>query len=276
MEVPFALYHREFGAPALGSAERKKALPPLEALVPRVRLIYLADGGFRIPGIAGLEGLKLDVRFKTTGEFRIENSVVGLFVGAEGQLKGTATAPALSGWVRTKPRHGEIRLGPGAFIRVDSAELLLPGESGKEVTVRFEGRVGSGQDQIRILVVGPPDRASLTLSSDSYKSQSQKDLLAILGQKIALGELTGKLKPGLADEWPIADRKESFFERIFPTVIPGETPGQRREPWELPATGTVHGTVVRTEYILNQWLSIVAESDRQADVSGDLKLRIRF
>jgi len=47
-------------------------------------------------------------------------------------------------------------------------------------------------------------------------------------------------------------------------------------PWELPTRGTARGTAVRTEYLLNEYFSIVAESDREANLSGDLKLRIRF
>ncbi len=271
VEVPFVLYHREFGAGALG-AEKKAA--PIAANVPRLRLIPLASGGFRIPGIEGLEELALDLGFRTTGEFRVENSIVGALLGAEGRLRGTGAVPALSGWVRTKPRHGEVRAGPGAFLRIESSMLTLPAEPGKEASIRFEGRMGSGQDQITILIAGPPDHATLTLVSDPPKDQ--KELLAILGQKVAIGTLTGQLTPGISDEWPTADRKESFLSKLAPTVVPGETPGQKRQPWELPAVGTARGTVVRTEYIYNKYFSILAETDREADVSGDVKLRIRF
>jgi len=273
VEVPFILYHREFGSPALGSKEKRTTTAPIEARAPRLRLIPLPSGGFRIPGIEGLEMVSLDLGFRTTGEFRIENSLVGALLGAEGRLRGTGAVPALSGWVRTKPRLGEIRVGPGAFIHIESSELLLPAEPGKEASARFEGRMGTGQDRVTILVAGPPDHASLMLVSDPPKDQ--RELLAILGQKVALGTLSTEL-PGISDEWPVADRKESFFSKLAPTVIPGETPGQKRQPWELPAVGTSKGTVVRTEYIYNRYFSIIAESDRQADVSGDVKLRIRF
>src|SRR6185295_3302090 len=78
------------------------------------------------------------------------------------------------------------------------------------------------------------------------------------------------------DSWPSADRKEGFLDRIKPRVIPGDTSLQRRVPWELPPSGTLRTTSLRTEYVYNSFFSIVAETNREGDVGGDLKLRIRF
>ena len=47
-------------------------------------------------------------------------------------------------------------------------------------------------------------------------------------------------------------------------------------PWELPPTGTLRSTSLRTEYVYNHYFSIIAETNREGDVGGDLKLRIRF
>jgi hypothetical protein len=274
VEVPLVLYHRELGSPDLSQPERRGVVP-LEARAPRLRLIPLAEGGFRIPGIPGLEDLALDLEFKTTGEFLIENSLLGLQVNAEGRIRGNGAIPALSGTVNSLPRHGEIRIGPGAYIRVESAQLILPEAAGKEGSIRFEGRLGTGQDQITILVSGPPERASLTLISDPPKDQ--RELLAVLAQKAALGTLTAQLSGGsIADDWPSATRKEGFFERIAPTVIPGESAAHQRTPWELPAVGTTKGTLVRTEYLYNQYFSVIAETNSGASLGGDLKFRIRF
>jgi hypothetical protein len=271
VEVPLALYHREMGGSDLGTPQRRGVVP-LEARAPRLRLIPLPEGGFRIPGIPGLEDLSLDLQFKTTGEFLIENSLIGIQLNAEGQIRGTGAVPALSGTVTSVPRRGEIRIGPGAFIRIESAQLILPGTAGKEGSIRFEGRIGSGQDQITILISGPPEHATLTLISDPPKDQ--RELLATLAQSAALGTLTSQLSG--ADDWPSATRTEGFFSRIAPTVIPGESGVHQRTPWELPAAGTTKGTLVRTEYLYNQYFSILAETNHAATLAGDLKFRIRF
>lgn len=272
VDVPFALYHREFGASTLGGEEKKK--DPGLAVAPRLRLIPLPGGGFRIPGIAGLEGLALDLEFRTTGEFRLENSVVGALLGVEGRLRGTGTVPALSGKIRSRPHNGEVRLGSGVFLRMESAEIVMPAEPGKEATVRFEGRVGSGREAITVVVAGPPDHPTLSLLSDPPKPQ--KELMGFLVSKASLGTLTSQLNSAYSDDWPLAERKEGFLERLNPVVIPGEAPGQRRNPWELPPVGTGRGTVVRTEYLWSRHFSIIAETDHEADVTGDLKFRIRF
>jgi hypothetical protein len=78
------------------------------------------------------------------------------------------------------------------------------------------------------------------------------------------------------EDWPSADRKEGFFDRFRPTVVAGETTLQRRVPWELPPAGTMRSTSLRTEYVYNAYFSIVGETNREGDVAGDLKLRIRF
>jgi hypothetical protein len=58
-------------------------------------------------------------------------------------------------------------------------------------------------------------------------------------------------------------------------VIPGET-NERRVPWELPPSGTLKSTSLRTEYVYNAYFSVIGETNREGDVGGDLKLRIRF
>ena len=59
-------------------------------------------------------------------------------------------------------------------------------------------------------------------------------------------------------------------------MVAGETTLQRRVPWELPPAGTMRSTSLRTEYVYNSYFSIVAETNREGDIAGDLKLRIRF
>jgi hypothetical protein len=279
LEVPLLIYHREFGAatPGVHGATRQVAAP-------RLRLIPAETGGFLIPGIGeGLEALELDLKLSTPGEVRIENSTAGILVSVDGQLTGTATDPALSGRIRSRPNRGEVKLAPGTFMRIESAEAWLPEEAGRPPTVTFHGRVGTGEGAIQINVEGPLDNPSLSLKSDP--PMSQKDLLGRLAFGIAPGAVSGEtgvatlavyLYDQAKDDWPNADRREGFFDRIRPTVIPGDSSQQRRVPWELPPTGTLRSTSLRTEYVYNYYFSIIGETNREGDVGGDLKLKIRF
>jgi len=277
VEIPLAIYHREFGAATPGARQAREVTPP------RLRLIPGETGGFIIPGIPGLEALELDLTFVTTGEFRIENGSLGVLVHAEGQLTGTAAEPALSGVARSLANRGEVKLAPGNFLHIDTFEVIFPGDLGRVPTVRFQGHTGAGEGMIQVVVDGPLESPSLVLRSDP--PLPQKDLLA----RLAFGHVSGAVsgETGVAtlalyvfdqtkDAWPSADRKEGFLDRLRPTVVPGDTSLQRRVPWELPPQGMTRSTSLRTEYVLNSVFSVVAETNREGDVGGDLKLRIRF
>jgi len=277
LEVPLVIYHREFNAATPGGRNA-----PRQIATPRLRLIPSESGGFLIPGIEGLEALELGLKVKSTGEIRIENSVLGVIVSVEGNLGGTAAEPALSGTVRSRERRGEVKLAPGNFMRIESAEAFLPEEPGRSPTVNFHGRVGTGEGAIQIFVNGPTDSPNLVLQSSP--PQPQKDLLARLAFGVGPGKISGEtgaatlalyLYDQAQDNWPDADRKETFFSRFRPQVIPGET-NERRVPWELPPSGTLKSTSLRTEYVYNAYFSIIGETNREGDVGGDLKLRIRF
>lgn len=277
VEIPLAIWHREFGAATPGARPAREITPP------RLRLVPGETGGFLIPGIPGLEELEVDLSFTTTGEFRIENGVIGVLVNAEGQITGTAAEPALSGTARSHPNRGEVKLAPGNFLRIESLEIKFPDEVGRVPTVRFQGRVGAGEGAIQVLVDGPLENPSLVLRSDP--PLPQKDLLA----KLAFGHVQGAVSGeagvyALAiyvyeqaqDAWPSADRREGFLDRFRPSVVASDASLQRRVPWELPPAGTLRSTSLRTEYVYNSFFSIVAETNREGDVGGDLRLRIRF
>jgi hypothetical protein len=277
VEIPLAIYHREFTVSAPGARVVR------QVSAPRLRLISGETGGFLIPGIEGLEGLEIDLEFATTGECRIENSVVGVMFRGEGQLTGTGAEPALSGVFRSREHRGEVKLAPGNFLRIESMEITFPEDVGRNPAVRFQGRVGGGEGAIEVFVEGPLENPSLVLKSDP--PQPQKDLLA----KLAFGQGSGAVskEAGVAavaiyiygqakEDWPSADRKEGFFDKFRPTVVPGETTLQRRVPWELPPAGTMRSTSLRTEYVYNSYFSVIAETNREGDMAGDLKLRIRF
>jgi len=277
LEVPLVIYHREFSAATAGARSASQQIA-----TPKLRLSPGESGGFLIPGIEGLEAIELGLNVRSTGELRVENSVVGILLAVDGFLGGTAAAPALSGTIRSRPRRGEVKLAPGNFMRIESAEAILPKEAGQVATVRFHGRVGTGEGAIQILVNGPIDGPSLVLQSDP--PLPQKDLLARLAFGIGPGQVSGEtgaatlallIYDQAQDNWPDADRKETFLSRIRPQVIAGES-NDRRVPWELPPSGNLRSTSLRTEYVYNSFFSIIGETSREGDVGGDLKLRFRF
>jgi hypothetical protein len=143
--------------------------------------------------------------------------------------------------------------------------------------------VGAGEGAIEVIVEGPLENPALILRSDP--PQPQKDLLAKLAFGLGMGSFSNETAAATLavyvyaqtqDNWPSADRKESFLDKFRPTVVPGETSQQRRVPWQLPPSGTLRSTSLRTEYVYNSFFSIVAETNREGDVAGDLRLRIRF
>ncbi len=278
LDVPLLLFHREFERPSSAGRESAREVAP-----PRLVLPPAEGGGFFLPGIEGLGGLALDLEVSAAGELRIENSAVAALFRGEARVTGNADRPVVSGAVRLRRGRGEVKLGPGIFIRADRAEALLPAEPGKLATVDFEGHTGVGDDEIRIRISGPLSGPSLSLSSNP--ARPQRELLARLAFGQGPGAVSGAGAGGTAalrifselqDERPVAERQEGFFQRLKPAVVAGEAPGQRRVPWELPPAGTVRGTALRTEYVYNSFLSVVAETNRAGDVAGDLKLRLRF
>jgi hypothetical protein len=89
--------------------------------------------------------------------------------------------------------------------------------------------------------------------------------------------VAGKVLAGVTDDRPKAEPKDGFWQRLDLGVTSEDAPDPaRRAPWELPPTASARGTILRTEYILSSLFSVVVESDREANVSGDLKIRLHF
>ena len=278
VEVPLALYYTEFGPAAPEGGRRRDTSSPFG-----LRLLPSETGGFRIPGIRDLDRVTLDVNVKTTGECRIENSTIGAIVetGEEGlRLTGPASSPGVSGEVRVV--RGQVRLTSGLFLKIKEAMAWIPADPARQPYVQFEGSVGRFDREIVVSMHGPLSNPTLRLSSNPPKSD--EEILAILafgrtpgnleGSDV-LGTLTEKMIAIYGDAWPSPDYEESLFDRLGIRVY--EQGAERPvPPWELPTRGTSRGTTVRSEYLLNEFLSVVAESDREANLSGDLKLRLRF
>lgn len=273
IRVPLALYYGEF-PPASRDGE------PGKIGAPGIRLQMAESGGARLPGIPGGEKLSLDVSVKTPGEVRIENSVLGALLHANGRIFGTAAAPAVSG--RITSNKGEIRLATGIFVQIRRAEIRIPGSQGAVPTLHFEGQTGKGEGEISIVVSGPLDQPGLTLQSTPPRSQ--QDLLAYLAfgqepgtltEQEALGLIARRLLARYTDDWPSPDRKDLFGKRLRLSLVSQEQPGSPL-PWELPLAGTSSGTVIRTEYFLSSRFSVVAVRGFDSTWSGDLKYRLRF
>ncbi len=275
-EIPLALYYTEFGPAAAEGGRRRDTSSPFG-----LRLLPAEGGGFRIPGIRNLERVTLDVEVESKGECRIENSTIGALVEGKVQLKGRASSPVASGTARVV--KGQVRLTSGLFLKIETGEATLPDEPGGVPSVRFVGSVGRFNREILVLITGPMARPTLRLQSNPPRSQ--EELLAMLAfgrtpgsleGSGALGTLTGKMIDFYADAWPDPEAEETFWSRTKIDLATATSVERPVPPWELPTRGTSRGTMVRTEYLLSEYFSIVAESDREANLSGDLKLRLRF
>jgi hypothetical protein len=208
--------------------------------------------------------------------------MVGALLNAELHLGGTLAAPALSGTL--EGHQGEVKLATGVVLRIDQAKVDLPRGEGGTPTVYFKAHSGKGQGTITAVVSGPLENPSLSLSSDPPKKQ--EELLAYLAFGHLPGEVAGQEALGLAaqkavaqatDERPSADPKDGFWEKLDLSLTSEDAPDPtKRLPWELPPTASARGTILRTEYLLSPLFSVVVESDREANVSGDLKIRLHF
>ena len=90
------------------------------------------------------------------------------------------------------------------------------------------------------------------------------------------GVILAKFLEYMTDDWPRADRREDLFTELNLTVSSVEESTSPNAPWDLPASGGTGGTLIRGEYPLSRWFSVIGETDMEGNVSGDLKLRFRF
>lgn len=274
--VPLVFVHEELGSLGGGGGKARG----FQDAVTGVRIDTHPAGGMQLPGIAGGEDVELDVRVMSTGEVRLENSVAGAMADVAATIRGTAARPALSGVVRL--HGGEIKLPAGIFVRIDGARVVVPREPGNLPTVHFEGRVGRGSGSITIVIDGLLERPNVILTSEPQRPQ--EELLA----ELAFGQGTGTVSGGAAagtvaqrvfaeytSDWPRAEPADGLLLRLAPTLV-SEGSGGRVKPWELPENRQRRGTVVRTEFLFGRHFSVVADSDREGNASGDIKLRFRF
>jgi hypothetical protein len=208
--------------------------------------------------------------------------MVGALLSARLHLGGTLASPALSGTL--EGHQGEVKLATGVVLRIDRVQVDLPREAGGTPTVYFKAHSGKGQGAITAVVAGPLESPSLSLSSDPPRKQ--EELLAYLafghlpgdvGGQAALGMAAQKAVAQATDERPRADPEDGIWEKLGLGLESEDAPDPtKRLPWQLPPTASARGTILRTEYFLSPLFSVVVESDREANVSGDLKVRLHF
>jgi len=278
VDVPTLLFYDDF------PESPKDGKPSVQAAAaPKLRLQADPGGGFILAeGPKTAEPIRLDLELRTTRPARIENSMLGALVNADLHVGGTLGAPAFSGSLGG--RRGEVKLATGIVLRVEQVHLELPRGFGQFPSVYFKGQSGKGQGQITVVVSGSLENPTLTLSSDPPRKQ--EELLAYLafghlpgdlGSQGALGLAATQVVAQVSDSRPRAEPKDGFWQKLDLGVASEDAPDPtKRAPWELPPTASARGTIVRTEYPLNRLFSVVVESDREANLSGDLKLRLLF
>jgi autotransporter translocation and assembly factor TamB len=279
LQIPLALLYQDITT-ARGSAPTTRELQ-----ISGIRLEPAPLGGYRIPGIPGMEQVALNLRVTTTGELRIENSDLGAIVKADLWVQGTGAEPSISGWVASN--KGEVRLASGMFLTIHSAQIQLPQPFGVPPTIDFEGRLGTGESAITVRVAGRLEKPQLYLTSE--RPRSQQELLA----QLAFGRLPGAVSGGdvlsvvgtqvtrqlvsrYSDDWPKADRERGFFEQLNLSLYEEKQLSSPVPPWQAPAVGSSRGTVIRSEFVLTDHLSIVVESSVEGNLSGDIKYRFRY
>lgn len=279
VDVPLLLYYEELGGGRLAPATTPRTERELRP--PSVRLPPAPGGGAVVPGIPELGELGLDLDVAASGEVRVENATAAALLEGRLRVRGTAAEPAVTGTVRA--RSGEVKLATGVFLRIRSGQLEFPAEPGALPRVRFEGEAGSGAASVLVIVDGPLQDPELFLRSEPPRSQ--EDLLAFLAFGQFPGELSGggalgtlalRLYQEQVGARPSAEPRTGLLERLHPSIVVEGGTAERRAPWEMPAAGTGRGTVFRTEYFLTPHFSVVVETDREAHVSGDVKMRLRF
>lgn len=253
------------------------------AAAPRMRLLPDAEGGFVLgAGVATPVPVELDLTLETQKPVRIENSTLGALMRGTLQIRGTLAAPALSGQIDS--RSGEVKLATGVVLKIEQLRIELPPGRGATPGIYFKGHSGKGQGMITAVVVGPLAGPSLSLSS--VPPRKQEELIAYLafgrlpgevGTQDALGVVATKVIAAASDGRPRAKPREGVWQKLDLTVASEDAPdAAKRAPWDLPPTASARGTILRTEYVLSPLLSVVMESDREANVSGDIKIRLHF
>lgn len=273
IDVPIAIVYREFSAPRSAGTERSLSAPA-------IRLERSREGGWILEGLAVPKGVVVDVRVRTTGEMRVENSVVGALLEGDVRVRTAEDGWTLTGEARAM--RGQVKLAAGVFVEIQDGRLELPEERDRVPIVRFQGRTERGNTKIGILLTGPLDGPTLILNSSPPRTQ--QEILAYLAfgrwpGTARGGDIVASLALGVVQEyvdaWPSPDPGQSLLDRFRLSVVEEES-DPRRLPWELPSATTARGTVLRTEYVLSPYFSIVGESDRKGNVSGDLKVRFTF
>jgi len=275
-------YYREFVGGG-GGEDQVRALADRGDVIRSlaVQLPSAAGGGTALPGIEGLEGLKLDLVVTAPGEVRVENSTVGALLAGKLRLQGSVASPALSGEIRAQ--GGEVRLFPGTFLPVRNLRVQLPSKPGAEPHVNFESFRAIGRVRVFIGVSGPLGAPRLRLTSEPPYPQAE--LLGLLVYGRAPGAVGGDARAAallgqaarifgglVSDRMPRAEPAPSLLSRLRFSLARGAEQRRQGSVWQRPGPDTV----MFAEYVINKYLALVTRRDDQGRLSADLQLRLRW
>ena len=277
--VTSASWSAEFPSGRRGVAPQE----PADALAAiGVDLRLAPEGGVALPGVEGLGGVALDFDARSSGDVRIENSLVGAFADFRVRVRGTAESPSASGMVSSK--RGEVRVFPGVFLPIDEFRLDLPPQPGAEPGVVFRSSATSGLTRVHIGATGPLRQPVVTLHSEPPYPQEDLVMLLAFGQAPgtperpdrALVSPAARVVSGLLrDRFPRADPESSAFRKLrFALGTEAEYP---TELVPLPEpTLPDRGLVLRAEFLVTESVSILTEEDELGDIGADVRLRLRW
>lgn len=120
----------------------------------------------------------LDVRVVTDEDLEVENNVARLELGADLRVTGTVGAPSVAGRAELR-EGGELFLGNNRYT-IDSGAVDFIRPDVIEPTLQIEANTRAGGEEIVLVLSGPPDALTPTLSSTSAPELGQPDLYSLL------------------------------------------------------------------------------------------------
>ncbi|MHC5055914.1 MAG: translocation/assembly module TamB domain-containing protein [Planctomycetota bacterium] len=240
------------------------------------------EGGVALPGTEGLGRFSLDIETTGAGDMRIENSLVGALVDFRVRLRGTGAEPSASGTVSAE--RGEVRVYPGIFLPIDEFRLDIPPEPDGEPAVVFSSSAMSGLTRVFIDASGPLSRPTVTLYSEPPYPREDLVMLLAFGQapgtparpERALVSPAARVLSGIVgDRFPRADPAASPFWKLRLALGTEAEYPTELVPLPEPALPD-RGLVLRAEYLVTDYLSVLTEQDELGDIGADFRLRFRW
>ena len=240
---------------------------------------------------------QINVRFHGANSIQFQNNLASMPLDVDIFLRGTVNHPQLLG--RLEARSGVVYFRKNDFkILHASADFVDPGRMNPVLDIQAETRVR--EYQIRLVVTGTADRATVTIVSEPALSDADIVGLLALGKKSS--ELKGKeTGVGMGEAASFATGQfQDIFERrarsltgldrfqVDPyvsksdTSVPRVTVGKEVVPNKLIVNyssnvgASVPEQIFRIEYLLDRHFSLVGERNDLGNTGADIKYRFEF